>query len=123
MSDQTDAGATSPPAPPAPPEPPTKAELLDRARELEVPGRSSMSADELAAAIADSEAETRPTIDVVHLDGSTETVPDPLAPPAPEHGTPEEVGRPPLVEVAEARAARREESTRVIGAPNPTQEG
>lgn len=119
MSDQTDGAAASTASAPS------KEDLLERARELDVKGRTKMDADELAAAIADAEAAAgaRPTIDVVHLDGTSETVVDPLAPPAPEHGTPEEVGRPPLVDVAEARAAKREASMRVIGAPNPTQEG
>jgi hypothetical protein len=41
-------------APPA--EGPTKAELLERARELNVEGRSSMTKDELAAALTAAEA-------------------------------------------------------------------
>jgi DNA end-binding protein Ku len=34
---------------------PTKSELEERARELEIPGRSKMSKDELAEAVASAE--------------------------------------------------------------------
>jgi hypothetical protein len=39
---------------------PTKAELLERAKALEVPGRSSMNRDELAAAVEAAEAASSP---------------------------------------------------------------
>lgn len=75
---------------------PTLEQLRKRAGELDVQGRSKMDAGELAAAIAAAEDDARRT-------GGD---------PAP----PEIVGRPPLVELAEQRAANR--NPRVIGAPN-----
>jgi hypothetical protein len=93
MPDDTPtAGAESP----TPPTPPTLAELRARASELDVPGRSKMDADQLTSAIAAAEdpavTATRPTPDHV-------------------------IGRPPAAELAEQRAARREETMRTIGAP------
>lgn len=73
---------------------PTKAELLERARALEVDGRSKMDVDELAAAIADAEAARQGDL---------------------QPGTPDEVGRPELVHVAQTRAANRKARRRVIG--------
>lgn len=45
-------------AEPPPPTPPTKNELLDRAAALDIAGRTKMTADELAEAIAAAEANT-----------------------------------------------------------------
>jgi hypothetical protein len=105
-----------PPAPENPPAEPTKADLLEHAAELEIDGRSSMTKDELAAAIAAEEARLAghraagPSGNVDETpaggdpgNGPTEPTPDDV------------VGRPPLASLAEERAANRE--PRVIGAP------
>jgi hypothetical protein len=92
----------------------TLKDLQARARELDVAGRSSMDAAELTAAIAAEEARLAgtppPRTDAqtseAALDAADETAPAP--------GTPDEVGRPELASVAEARAANR--NPRVIGA-------
>lgn len=68
---------------------PTKTALVERARELDIQGRSKMDADELQRAIAVAEAAD---------DG------------------------PSLVDVAQDRAARREQTRRVIGSPDPIEE-
>lgn len=70
----------------------TKKELQARAAELDVAGRSSMTADELRAAIANAESNDIPP------------------------GTPDETGRPELASVAEQRAANR--NPRRVGATN-----
>lgn len=84
------------------PQEPTKAELLERARELDVKGRTKMNEEELVSAIADAERDS--------LD------------PSQRPGTPEQVGRPPLDEVAVQSAIDRQ-PFKVIGAPDPAYEG
>lgn len=76
---------------------PTLEQLRKRAGELDVQGRTKMDAEELTAAIATAEASA----------AATGGDPAPL----------DVVGRPPLRELAEERAAKR--NPRVIGAPNP----
>jgi hypothetical protein len=100
---------------------PTKDDLLKRAAELDVEGRSSMTNDELAAAIAGAEPEdgvigSEPTPEeqeaAAALDAARESADEP--------SSADVVGRPSLVELAQDRAARREATMRVIG--SPTQE-
>lgn len=79
----------------------TLEDLRKRASELDIPGRSKMDAEELAAAIATAEDRGPMAADVDD---------DVIAP-----GTPEEVGRPEAIDVAEKRAANR--NPRVVGAP------
>jgi hypothetical protein len=82
----------------------TLEQLRKRATELEIPGRSKIKddADALAHAIAAREAE-------LAAQGEGEGVP-----PAPEPATPDESGRPDLLDVAQTRASNR--NPRVIGA-------
>lgn len=93
-----------PPAePPAAPEPSLE-ELQARAKALDVEGRSSMDRDELVAAIATTEANLPPaTPGQASAGGVTANAEhgDELQP-----GTPEEVGRPDLLEVAQERGQR-----------------
>lgn len=70
----------------------TLAELRAEAADLGIEGRSKMDRDELVGAIASANANVVPP------------------------GTPEETGRPELVELAEARAANR--NPRRLGATN-----
>lgn len=90
---------------------PTLDALQERARELNIRGRTTMERDELVAAIATAEG---------HIAATAPDAPD-SAPPAapatdPSEPTPADVvGRPTLVDVAQERAATR--TTRVIGAP------
>lgn len=71
---------------------PTLEELRKRASDLNVKGRSKMGPEELAEAIASAE-----------LAGDLQP------------GTADEVGRPPLAEVAAERAENRKRRRRVIG--------
>jgi hypothetical protein len=83
---------------------PTVDELRERAAELDVAGRSRMNREQLVEAIA--AAETAAGESQIAADTSSES------PPAP---TPDEVGRPPLADVAADRARKREQTRRVIG--------
>lgn len=93
----------------------TKAELDERARELEIPGRSRMSADELAGAIAEAEArDATQTADPPVADEAT------VVPQEEPDEAPRSV-RGSLLEVAQERAANPQH-VRVIGAETPDQE-
>jgi hypothetical protein len=70
---------------------PTLADLQDRARELDIEGRSSMNKEEIETAIAEAEA------------AATSEPEGPAEVEAPE----ETSGRPPLAEVAEERVTTR----------------
>lgn len=87
-----------------------KGELDTMARTLDVKGRSSMDAPALAQAIADAERSIAEREDAERRAAAGELEP----------GTPEEVGRPDLIQVAEERAAARKPH-RVIGA-DPTEQ-
>jgi hypothetical protein len=121
----TDEQRTPPtPDPPAPaittsPTPPAS-ELRDRAKELDVDGRSKMDRDELVAAIAAAEVakaareeeearERTGTPKTAFADATAALFNDAdVERPA----TPEETGRPELLEVAQERAARRASRSR-----------
>lgn len=105
------------------------ASLQDRAGELNIAGRGSMNKAALAHAIAEAEAagaiDHGPTPPEAGQTGPSEPPAPTTAAPADDDvqpGTPEEVGRPELLEVAEAQAAHRAATMRVIGAPPETQE-
>jgi hypothetical protein len=100
---------------------PTLEELRARASELDIPGRSKMGREDLTAAIAEAEAAggddggTQPGAqDAPVTDAQTSTAGIAAAGQTLTPGTPEEVGRDDLVELAQARAANR--NPRVIGA-------
>lgn len=76
-------------------------QLRKAAAELNVAGRTSMNREQLLAAVRAGELER--------------TLAGELPP-----STPEQVGRPPLTDVAEERAAELAAKTRVIGAPVDT---
>lgn len=105
----------------------TAKDLSQLASELGIPGRGSMDKAELARAIAEAEAEAGPT-GTVTIGGQTHTV-DRVAGDGSgvveldlEPGTPDEVGRPDLLDTALTRAADRRPA-RVIGeAPTPNTE-
>lgn len=77
----------------------TRDELRDRAVDLGIDGAKSMTKEDLAAAIV----------------GVDPAAGDPAAAPSP----PDVVGRPPLADVAEQRAAEREKRLVRIGNDNP----
>lgn len=102
---------------------PTLDALRERAAELKIEGRSRMARPELVTAIAAAEAaqdvnaqaaaqatpqaqENTAAIAAAAVAGELEPTPDEL------------VGRPPLLDLAEQRAARRATNMRVIGSPN-----
>jgi hypothetical protein len=87
---------------------PTLDELQKQARDLQIAGRSSMSRDELVTAIANATGvQTAGQTSAAAVAAADETAPKP--------GTPDEVGRPELLDVAAKRAADRK-PRRVIGA-------
>lgn len=86
------------------PDEPTLSELREHAADLGIAGRSSMSRDELAAAIAAEETA-----------GSGGDTPGVAADPV-DVSLEDQSGRPPLREVAEQLAADREHQTRASGA-------
>lgn len=97
---------------------PTLKALQERAAELGVEGRSSMTKDELVAAIASAETAAAGHIPASPPEDSTAPSSAPPAEPAldPREPSPADVvGRPELVDVAQERAANR--NPRVIGAP------
>lgn len=107
---------------PTPPPEPTMEDLRKRAGELEIAGRSILTKAELldaidkaeqAAAAAEQIAEHARQEAEQAAEGTSNVVSDDEIQPTPDHI----VGRPPAVEVAEARAARREATMRVIGSP------
>jgi hypothetical protein len=91
---------------------PTLEALQERARELNIRGRTTMSRDDLVAHIAAAEGHiaATPAPDAPDSAPPAEPALDPTEPTPPDV-----VGRPPLVDVAQERAATR--TTRVIGAP------
>lgn len=96
----------------------TLEQLRDRARELEIAGRSSMNAEQLAAAIDLAEGTApaeEPATDAQASGAAIAAAPDVDATePVLEPSTPQQVGRPDLLALAERRAANR--NPRVIGA-------
>lgn len=94
---------------------PNLEDLKKRAAELDVDGRSSMTKAELVAAIA--AAEDAAAGDSVAADT---TLADTVEPPAADGS---DSGRPPLVDVAEDRARKREDNRRALDAAVTPQEG
>lgn len=113
--------------PQAPEDDRTVEQLLERARELDVAGRSSMNRDELAAAVAAAEAlvgpgSTTPAGADPATAGQVSTAGLVAVQDDPEPATPEQTGRPSLLDLAIARADSRQ-LARVVGTdPAETQE-